>query len=48
MKSWPQRFKEWGKQGGKTRALRLSKARRKKIAKDAANARWHPAAGVGK
>jgi hypothetical protein len=31
-----------GKVGGKRRAEKLTAAERKKIAQDAANARWHP------
>lgn len=33
--------REGGRKGGKARAKGLSPARRSKIARDAANARWH-------
>lgn len=33
-------FKTWGAQGGKTRASKLSKRRRRQIARKAAIARW--------
>jgi hypothetical protein len=37
-------IRELGRQGGKTRARRLSPARRQEIARQAVMARWHPAA----
>jgi hypothetical protein len=36
-------IRELGRQGGKTRARRLSPARRREIARQAVMARWHPA-----
>jgi hypothetical protein len=35
-------IRELGRQGGKTRARRLSPARRQEIARQAARERWHP------